>query len=105
VMGIAYELFSKTKMDVIEKSLSFSESFRTVFSDRLEKLTEAQLISVSAVFDLEVSTLEKSFNALLEKQKQKDSIDLETAKELSLANVRVNCFKQLMPLAKPLLTE
>lgn len=101
---IGFELYSLAKMEQIESNTSFSNALQKVFNQKYESLPEKLLPRLGPALDGNVKEAKKQFKKVLDKQKDKDSIDYRTALALCKNYLTYKVFSGIKPQVMQLLT-
>ncbi|WNI37977.1 hypothetical protein [Chryseobacterium sp. SG20098] len=76
---IGFELYALAKMEQEENDTSFSNALQKVFNQKYESLPEKLIPRLELALNGDVNASRKLLKNLLDKQKDKDSIDYKTA--------------------------
>lgn len=100
---IGFELYSLAKMEQIESNTSFSNALQKVFNQKYESLPEKLLPRLGPALDGDVRESRKQLKKILDKQKDKDSIDYRTALALCKSYLSYKTYSGIKPRVMQLL--
>ncbi|MEJ5049372.1 CocE/NonD family hydrolase [Chryseobacterium culicis] len=100
---IGFELYSMAKMTQKESNTSFSGALQKVFNQKYESLPEKLIPRLILALDGDVRESRKQLNKLLDKQKDKDSIDYRTALALCKSYLSYKTYSGIKPQVMQLL--
>lgn len=100
---IGFELYSLSKMAQKESNSSFSNALQKVFNQKYESLPEKLIPRLRLALDGDVRESRKQLKKILDKQKDKDSIDYRTALTLCKSYVSYKTYSGIKPQVMQLL--
>lgn len=100
---IGFELYSLAKMEQIESNTSFSNALQKVFNQKYESLPEKLIPRLGPALDGDVRESRKQLKKILDKQKDKDSIDYRTALALCKSYLSYKTYSGIKPRVMQLL--
>ncbi|MFS4473268.1 CocE/NonD family hydrolase [Chryseobacterium sp. T20] len=101
---IGFELYALTKMEQKENNTSFSNALQKVFNKKYESLLEKTIPRLGIALDGDVRESKKQLKKVLDKQKDKDSIDYRTALALCKSYLSYKTYSGIKPQVMQLLT-
>ncbi|WP_185225894.1 CocE/NonD family hydrolase [Chryseobacterium indologenes] len=100
---MGFELYSRAKLAQKENNMTFSNALQKVFNQKYDRLPEKLIPRLGLSLDANVPESRKQFKKILNKQKDKDSIDYKTALALCKAYVSYKTFSGIKPQVMQLL--
>ncbi|AZB17312.1 CocE/NonD family hydrolase [Chryseobacterium indologenes] len=100
---MGFELYSRAKLAQKENNMTFSNALQKVFNQKYDRLPEKLIPRLGLSLDANVPESRKQFKKILNKQKDKDSIDYKTALTLCKAFVSYKTFSGIKPQVMQLL--
>ncbi|GAE64417.1 hypothetical protein SAMN05421692_0551 [Chryseobacterium indologenes] len=100
---MGFELYSRAKLAQKENNMTFSNALQKVFNQKYDRLPEKLTPRLGLSLDANVPESRKQFKKILNKQKDKDSIDYKTALALCKAYVSYKTFSGIKPQVMQLL--
>ncbi|PWN60870.1 CocE/NonD family hydrolase [Chryseobacterium viscerum] len=94
---VGFELYSMAKMAQKENNISFSNALQKVFTQKYESLPEKLTPRLKLVLDGDVAEFRKQLRKVLDKQKDKDSIDYKTALALCKSYINYKTYTSIKP--------
>ncbi|MDQ1855984.1 CocE/NonD family hydrolase [Chryseobacterium sp. WLY505] len=101
--NIGFELYSLAKLAQKETNTSFSASLQKVFNQKYESLPEKLIPRLELALNGDVNASRKLLKNLLDKQKDKDSIDYKTALALCKSYLNYKTYSSIKPQVMQLL--
>ncbi|QIX83803.1 CocE/NonD family hydrolase [Chryseobacterium indologenes] len=100
---MGFELYSRAKLAQKENNMTFSNALQKVFNQKYDRLPEKLIPRLGLSLDANVPESRKQLKKILNKQKDKDSIDYKTALALCKAYVSYKTFSGIKPQVMQLL--
>ncbi|WP_288441581.1 CocE/NonD family hydrolase [uncultured Chryseobacterium sp.] len=100
---IGFELYALAKMEQEENNTSFSNALQKVFNQKYESLPEKLIPRLELALNGDVNASRKLLKNLLDKQKDKDSIDYKTALALCKNYLNYKTYSSIKPQVMQLL--
>ena len=100
---MGFELYSRAKLAQKENNMTFSNALQKVFNQKYDRLPEKLIPRLGLSLDANVPESRKQFKKILNKQKDKDSIDYKTVLALCKAYVSYKTFSGIKPQVMQLL--
>lgn len=100
---IGFELYTMAKMEQKENNASFPNALQKVFNQKYESLPEKLLPRLGPALDGDVRESRKQLKKILDKQKDKDSIDYRTALALCKSYLSYKTYSGIKPRVMQLL--
>ncbi|MCP1299293.1 CocE/NonD family hydrolase [Chryseobacterium sp. S0630] len=100
---IGFELYTFAKMEQKENNTSFSNALQKVFNKKYESLLEKTIPRLGIALDGDVRESKKQLKKVLDKQKDKDSIDYRTALALCKSYLSYKTYSGIKPQVMQLL--
>lgn len=100
---IGFELYTLAKMEQKENNTSFSNVLQKVFNKKYESLLEKTIPRLGIALDGDVRESKKQLKKVLDKQKDKDSIDYRTALALCKSYLSYKTYSGIKPQVMQLL--
>ncbi|RQO33738.1 hydrolase [Chryseobacterium sp. KBW03] len=94
---VGLELYSMAKIAQKENNISFSNALQKVFTQKYESLPEKLTPRLKLVLDGDVAEFRKQLRKVLDKQKDKDSIDYKTALALCKSYINYKTYTSIKP--------
>ncbi|AZA84174.1 hydrolase [Chryseobacterium lactis] len=94
---IGYEFYSLAKMAEKAGNLPFNKALQTAFDKKYESLSPSLKTRVPLIVDGDVREYRKTLAKVLEKQKDKDSIDYKSALALCKAYLNTKTYSSIKP--------
>lgn len=101
---IGFEMYSLSKIAQKESNTSFSNALQKVFNQKYESLPEKLIPRLRLALDGDVKESRKQLKKILDKQKDKDSIDYRTALALCKSYLSYKTYSGIKPQVMQLLT-
>lgn len=98
-----FELYTMAKMEQKENNASFPNALQKVFNQKYESLPEKLLPRLGPALDGDVRESRKQLKKILDKQKDKDSIDYRTALALCKSYLSYKTYSGIKPRVMQLL--
>ncbi|REC73965.1 CocE/NonD family hydrolase [Chryseobacterium rhizosphaerae] len=101
---IGFEMYSLSKIAQKESNTSFSNALQKVFNQKYRSLPEKLIPRLRLALDGDVKESRKQLKKILDKQKDKDSIDYRTALALCKSYLSYKTYSGIKPQVMQLLT-